>query len=77
MSSMLRARLSEDWHLKRLLFSEVRKKPIYTPHVDCGDYVIIVNAEKVEVTGKKRKGKDLQETYWISRRTQRDDFRTS
>jgi len=34
-----------------------KKKPIYTPHVDCGDYVIIINAEKVEVTGKKRKEK--------------------
>ena len=32
-----------------------KNKPTYTPHVDCGDYVIIVNAEKVEVTGKKRK----------------------
>ncbi|MDO4553289.1 MAG: 50S ribosomal protein L13 [Bacillota bacterium] len=31
-----------------------KKKPIFTPHVDCGDYVIIVNAEKVEVTGNKR-----------------------
>ncbi len=30
-----------------------KKKPIYTPHVDTGDYVIIVNAEKVEFTGKK------------------------
>ena len=29
----------------------------YTPHVDCGDYVIVINAEKVEVTGKKRKEK--------------------
>ena len=34
-----------------------KRKPIYTPHVDCGDYVIIINAEKVEVTGKKRKEK--------------------
>lgn len=34
-----------------------KKKPIYTPHVDCGDYVIIINADKVEVTGKKRKDK--------------------
>jgi large subunit ribosomal protein L13 len=34
-----------------------KKKPIYTPHVDTGDYVIVVNAEKVEVTGKKRKEK--------------------
>ncbi|MCI8662715.1 MAG: 50S ribosomal protein L13 [Hungatella sp.] len=41
------------------LASEVAKvlrgknKPIYTPHIDCGDYVIIVNADKVKVTGKK------------------------
>ena len=34
-----------------------KKKPIYTPHVDTGDYVIIINAEQVEVTGKKRKEK--------------------
>jgi len=34
-----------------------KKKPIYTPHVDCGDYVIVINAEKVEVTGKKREDK--------------------
>ena len=34
-----------------------KKKPIFTPHVDCGDYVIVINAEKVEVTGKKRKEK--------------------
>lgn len=30
-----------------------KKKPIYTPHVDTGDYVIVVNAEKVVTTGKK------------------------
>ena len=34
-----------------------KKKPIYTPHVDTGDHVIIINAEKIEVTGKKRKEK--------------------
>jgi len=34
-----------------------KKKPIYTPHVDTGDYVIVINAELVEVTGKKRKEK--------------------
>ena len=28
-------------------------KPSYTPHVDCGDYVIVINAEKVKLTGKK------------------------
>jgi large subunit ribosomal protein L13 len=30
-----------------------KHKPVYTPHLDCGDYVIIVNAEKVRVTGRK------------------------
>ncbi|MFI3279890.1 MAG: 50S ribosomal protein L13 [Rikenellaceae bacterium] len=30
-----------------------KHKPSYTPHVDCGDYVIIINAEKVKLTGKK------------------------
>lgn len=30
-----------------------KHKPLFTPHVDCGDYVIIVNAEKVHVTGQK------------------------
>ncbi|MDD7511106.1 MAG: 50S ribosomal protein L13 [Peptostreptococcaceae bacterium] len=34
-----------------------KNKPTFTPHVDCGDYVIIVNAEKIAVTGKKRKEK--------------------
>ena len=41
------------------LASEVAKvlrgknKPIFTPHIDAGDYVIVVNAEKIKVTGKK------------------------
>ena len=30
-----------------------KNKPIYTPHIDTGDYVIVVNADKVKVTGKK------------------------
>ena len=30
-----------------------KKKPIFTPFIDTGDYVIVVNAEKVVVTGKK------------------------
>ncbi|MBO5347754.1 MAG: 50S ribosomal protein L13, partial [Lachnospiraceae bacterium] len=41
------------------LSSEVAKilrgknKPEFTPHCDCGDYVIVINAEKIAVTGKK------------------------
>ncbi|MCQ2422722.1 MAG: 50S ribosomal protein L13 [Lachnospiraceae bacterium] len=30
-----------------------KNKPIYTPHIDTGDYVIVINAEKIKVTGKK------------------------
>jgi large subunit ribosomal protein L13 len=30
-----------------------KRKPIYTPHIDTGDFVVIVNAEKIVVTGKK------------------------
>jgi large subunit ribosomal protein L13 len=34
-----------------------KRKPEYTPHCDVGDFVIVVNAEKVSVTGKKRQEK--------------------
>lgn len=30
-----------------------KRKPIFTPHIDTGDYVIIINADKIKVTGKK------------------------
>ena len=30
-----------------------KHKPIYTPHVDCGDYVVVINAERIHVTGKR------------------------
>lgn len=34
-----------------------KHKPIFTPHVDCGDYVVVVNASKIKVTGRKLKEK--------------------
>jgi len=34
-----------------------KHRPDYTPHIDCGDNVIVINAEKVALTGKKRKDK--------------------
>jgi large subunit ribosomal protein L13 len=46
-------------HTLGRLSSEIAKilrgknKPTYTPHIDTGDYVIVVNAEKIKVTGKK------------------------
>ena len=37
-----------------------KNKPTYTPHVDCGDHVIIINCEKAVLTGKK-----LEKKYYI------------
>ena len=37
-----------------------KTKPIYTPHVDTGDFVVVVNAEKIEVSGKKAQTKEYQ-----------------
>jgi len=34
-----------------------KEKTIFTPQTDCGDYIVIINAEKIAVTGKKTKGK--------------------
>ena len=34
-----------------------KHKPEYTPHADTGDYIVVINAEKVRVTGNKAKGK--------------------
>jgi large subunit ribosomal protein L13 len=38
-----------------------KHRPTYTPHVDCGDNVIVINAEKVAFTGRKRQDKTY---YW-------------
>ena len=35
-----------------------KNKPTYTPHVDTGDYVVVVNADKIKVTGKKAQNKE-------------------
>lgn len=34
-----------------------KNKPMYTPHIDCGDYVVVVNAGKLQVTGDKMEAK--------------------
>ncbi len=36
-----------------------KDKPVYTPHLDAGDFVVVVNAEKVRVTGKKETEKQF------------------
>ncbi len=38
-----------------------KHKPMYTPHIDCGDNIVIINAEKVVLTGNKRRDKNY---YW-------------
>ena len=38
-----------------------KHKPIFTPHVDCGDHVVVINAQKVVLTGAKRQNKTY---YW-------------
>lgn len=51
--------IDAEGHTLGRLSSEIAKilrgknKPIYTPHIDTGDYVIVVNADKIKVTGKK------------------------
>jgi large subunit ribosomal protein L13 len=37
-----------------------KTKPIYTPNIDTGDYVVVVNAEKIKVTGKKTDTKEYR-----------------
>ena len=39
-----------------------KNKPVYTPHLDAGDFVVVINAEKVKVTGKKETDKEYM-TY--------------
>ncbi len=64
------AEVRRDWYLidatdKTLgrLASEIARrlrgkhKPEYTPHVDTGDYIVVINAEKIHVTGNKMKDK--------------------
>jgi len=64
------AEVKRDWYvidaegktLGRLATEVARRlrgkhKPEYTPHVDTGDYIIVINAEKVRVTGNKEKDK--------------------
>lgn len=55
--------IDADGQILGRLASEIAKrlrgkhKPVYTPHVDTGDFIIVVNAEKVLLTGKKLKDK--------------------
>jgi large subunit ribosomal protein L13 len=39
-----------------------KHKPMYTPHIDCGDHVVIINAEKVKLTGNNKRSD--KQYYW-------------
>jgi large subunit ribosomal protein L13 len=65
-----KSEIKRDWHLidakgKILgrLASEIaqllmgKKKPYFVPHLDCGDYVVVINASQIKVTGKKEEKK--------------------
>lgn len=55
-----------------------KHKPIYTPHLDCGDYIVVINAEKVVLTGRKDEQKEYQDYTGYSkglRRTTADVVR--
>ena len=68
------ADITKNWHIidaSNLVLgrvaSEIAKllkgkhKAMYTPHMDCGDNVIVINADKIQLTGKKRTDKNV---YW-------------
>ena len=51
-----------------------KNKPQFTPHVDTGDYVIVVNADKVVLTGKKIRPKNVKTSLIISRWIKRNSI---
>lgn len=65
--SIKESQLKKDWHLidaKDKILGRVaveiarllrgKNKPSFTPHMDCGDYVVVINAKKVRLSGKKQ-----------------------
>ncbi|MEE4201249.1 50S ribosomal protein L13 [Erythrobacter sp.] len=73
------AEVEKNWHLidadglvvgrlAAIIASILRgkNKPTYTPHVDCGDHVIVINADKVKFTGNKAETKTYyKHTGWV------------
>ena len=52
-----------------------KNKPQFTPHVDTGDYVIIVNADKIKVTGKKLEQRNLLQSLRLCRWNERNHIK--
>ena len=57
MLSTLRTKRSVVWQPRLLAACVASISPEFTPHVDTGDYIVVINAEKVQVTGNKAKAK--------------------
>jgi ribosomal protein L13 len=43
-----------------------KNKAYYTPHVDCGDFIIVTNCEKVKLTGNKMEDKNLRQLLAVT-----------
>lgn len=54
-----------------------KNKPTFTPNVDCGDFVIVINAEKVVLTGKKLDQKLMRKHSPLPRRIKRNSIQSS
>ena len=65
------AYVKRDWHIvdatnltlgrvaaKMAAILRGKNKPYYTPHTDCGDYIIVINAEKIALSGNKMQEKE-------------------
>jgi large subunit ribosomal protein L13 len=52
-----------------------KHKPEFTPHVDTGDYIVVVNADKLRVTGNKAERQDLSPPQRLPGRLYTDDVR--
>ena len=50
-----------------------KHKPSFTPHVDCGDHVVVINADKVRFTGRKLAAEDLLQAHRLCRRPEGSD----
>ena len=74
-SSTLRTRFSVVVATKAATILKGKHKPQYTPHVDTGDFVIIINADKVRVTGTKAAEQALLSSHRSSGRTEVRDLR--
>ena len=59
---------SAGWPRRLPTFCAAKTSPSITPHLDAGDFVVVINAEKVRVTGKKETAKEYHDLFRLERR---------